>query len=322
MKSIKTSEFSNLNKTDFVLSFLKFVSNKYFNRIFGKNVFPITYGRKLLTPGSANDCLYQLIQDDKPFIVGRFGTTEMNSIGQVIKNEMGLGKIRELERRSLVINAGFFPDDIENFKRFAALNLELCPHIDMLGILNSRFEDYVIRHFMKDTQIANLTFIEPYYFENPWSKALEDKKVLVIHPFSDTIKSQYQKRHLLYKNPDILPEFELSLIKSVQTVAGNKSEFSTWFHALNSMFEQAMKIQFDIAIIGCGAYGLPLAIKLKQGGKKAVHMGGATQILFGIKGSRWDQHPIISTFYNEYWVRPGKSERPENAGLVEDSCYW
>ena len=40
---------------------------------------------------------------------------------------------------------------------------------------------------------------------------------------------------------------------------------------------------FDIALIGCGAYGFPLAAFVKGIGKKAVHIGGPLQLFFGIK---------------------------------------
>ena len=59
-------------------------------------------------------------------------------------------------------------------------------------------------------------------------------------------------------------------------------------------------------------------------GKKSVHLGGATQVLFGIKGKRWEgelKH-IGDKFYNEYWVRPLESERPKNYLSVEQGCYW
>jgi hypothetical protein len=145
---------------------------------------------------------------------------------------------------------------------------------------------------------------------------------LVIHPFSETISEQYKKRQDIFENKDVLPQFELITLKAIQTIAGNKSQFQNWFDALNYMLEKAMSKDFEVAIIGCGAYGLPLAIKLKQVGKQAIHMGGATQILFGIKGARWDYHPIISKLYNQNWVRPAKSEIPERSYLVEESCYW
>ena len=96
------------------------------------------------------------------------------------------------------------------------------------------------------------------------------------------------------------------------------------------------KIDFDIAIIGCGAYGLPLAAHVKRIGKQAVHMGGGTQLLFGILGKRWteqysgsfhyrpgidislDYHPL----FNEYWVFPGQNEKPKGSDKVDNSCYW
>ena len=51
-------------------------------------------------------------------------------------------------------------------------------------------------------------------------------------------------------------------------------------------------------------------------------MGGATQILFGIKGNRWDQHSVIGKLYNEAWVRPNENETPKKAGINEGACYW
>jgi glycerol-3-phosphate dehydrogenase len=90
------------------------------------------------------------------------------------------------------------------------------------------------------------------------------------------------------------------------------------------MCERALEIDFDVAIIGCGAYGMPLASKLKNAGKQAIHLGGATQLLFGIKGNRWENgYPTkIATFFNDAWVRASAEETPQNAYTVERGCYW
>ena len=61
---------------------------------------------------------------------------------------------------------------------------------------------------------------------------------------------------------------------------------------------------------------------MKCHGKQVIHMGGATQLLFGIKGKRWDTHPVIKNLYNEHWVRPEAHERPEGAETIESGCYW
>jgi hypothetical protein len=78
----------------------------------------------------------------------------------------------------------------------------------------------------------------------------------------------------------------------------------------------------EIIILGCGAYGFPLASKLKAAGKQVIHLGGATQLLFGIKGKRWDNNPPTAALYNEYWTRPAPQEYPPGALKVEGGCYW
>jgi hypothetical protein len=61
-----------------------------------------------------------------------------------------------------------------------------------------------------------------------------------------------------------------------------------------------------------------LAAHIKRMGKKAVHLGGSTQFMFGITGKRWEGNPFI----NEHWVRPSLEETPAKAALVEGGCYW
>lgn len=110
---------------------------------------------------------------------------------------------------------------------------------------------------------------------------------------------------------------------------GGDLDFKDWFEALRKMEDDIDKLDFDIAIIGCGAYGLPLAAHIKQSGRKAIHLGGVTQILFGIKGKRWEnpvqkmcKYGYYPDLMNEYWVRLVESEKPRTANQVEGGCYW
>jgi hypothetical protein len=157
--------------------------------------------------------------------------------------------------------------------------------------------------------------MEPFFKKDPWTVALTGKKVLVIHPFEESIRSQYNNKKHLFGDPRILPDFHLKTLKAIQSSASAKTDFSNWFEALEHMQEQTRSIDFDVAIIGCGAYGFPLAAFVKKLGKKAVHIGGSVQVLFGIKGRRWEEHPRIPSLFNEYWVRPLPSETPENFAL-------
>lgn len=228
-----------------------------------------------------------------------------------------------MNKADIFNNAGFFPQDREKVIRFGELMMEYSQELDMLGVWYIPYEEYFINKLTKNTVLTKLRTYEPWNAAIPWTRCLKNKKVLVVHPFVKTIQSQYEKREQLFANTDMLPKFELLTYKAVQTIAGNRDpRFDDWFEALDFMFSDIMKMDFDVAILGCGAYGFPLAAKIKQAGKQAVHIGGATQLLFGIKGSRWDHHPTISKLYNEYWVRPGEKEKPEGFHKIESGCYW
>lgn len=156
----------------------------------------------------------------------------------------------------------------------------------------------------------------------------EGKRVLVVHPFKQSIVRQYnENRTKLFKSPDILPDFQLEVIQSVQSIAGEKTRFKDWFEALDYMKEEISKKEFDLLITGCGAYGLPLAAFGKELGKKAIHLGGGTQLLFGIKGRRWEgkyhgDDTRFADLFNEYWIYPSKDETPKYSKNIEGGCYW
>ncbi len=282
------------------------------------------YGRRLEPLESVQETIFQLISSGEPFMVGRMGGVESSVAMQAISVEMELRKdIEGKLKKQAQINAGFFPSTTENLMKFSGLMQDSLKKIDILGSSRANNEEFLINGNMpKGALLTDIGNLEPYYATNPWSRALVGKKVLVIHPFSESIARQYLHREKLFKNANILPEFDLYTLKAVQSIAGTKTVFNDWFEALEYMYNEAMKIDFDIAIIGCGAYGFPLAAKLKQAGKQAIHLGGATQILFGVWGSRWDSIAPIKVLKNEYWIRPSEEETPQGVEKVEGACYW
>lgn len=278
----------------------------------------------ILNLQDANDYIRLSLESNKPFMTGRFGDSELRSVVCYLNRRMGLSKsYPDYARIAITRNAGFFPGTDDMIDKFAELMLNSCFYVDILAVWFNLMEDYVYNQFgpVKQTCVY-LKSLEPFWFHNPWSGALKGKRVLIIHPFEETIKAQYRKREALFNNPDVLPEFELLTLKAVQTIGGESDQFATWFDALDQMYNQAMLMDFDVALIGCGAYGLPLAAKIKAAGRSAIHMGGVTQMLFGIKGGRWDSRPDYVALYNEHWCRPSVTEKPKVASQVENACYW
>lgn len=277
--------------------------------------------RDFLSAEETNEYIRQGLLADKPFMACRLGANESFTMRTYEFHHL------ENEKKALgqlCTHAGFFPNEKVYAERFAAMMRGSMGQMDWCGVLQYPFDDYFLnRYSPKSCKAGILYAIDPVVYEMPWTQTLAGKKVLVIHPFANTIERQYEKRALLFPGRNVLPDFELHTIRAVQTSAGERDErFGDWFEALDYMTKQAEKIDFDIALLGCGAYGLPLAARIKQMGKKAVHIGGGLQILFGIKGRRWDENSNINRMYNDAWVYPDVSETPKGASIVEGACYW
>lgn len=279
-------------------------------------------GGKLTTLEKGESLISDEILRDKPSMIARFGSVEIKGL-LYPKSLLLKSFAKERVYKSMYINAGFFPVNNESLEHFSSLMFEEMENLDVLG--SWRIEELFLRKKMPRSKLVPLESLEPYYCENPWTKSLEGKKVLVVHPFAETIEKQYaEKRELLFENKDVLPLFKsLETVKAVQTIAGNgDTNFADWFEALDYMKSEIEKKDFEVAIIGCGAYGFPLAAHVKKIGKKAVHMGGATQMLFGIKGKRWQNDPAFNSIINEHFIYPLDADIPANADKVENACYW
>lgn len=294
----------------------------------------------------ANDLIFELLSNDKPCMISRFGTGEIGIVNNYltvhsndslikrsldyITDSTGLPWWDKLVYKSMHLNAGIFPTNIETLERFSERYLNDIPLIDLLGSFNYTERFMPLRD---DVINVHLECLYPFFVEKPWTRILTGKKVLVVHPFVETIRQQHEQHRKLFDNPLIYPDYKLLTVKAVQSNAGADVPFTDWFEALKYMEDAISQIDFDFAIIGCGAYGLPLAAHVKRMGKKSIHFGGGSQLLFGIKGKRWDNDAYhwpnlpqlntnYSSLYNEYWTRPNESETPKSANNVEGACYW
>lgn len=292
---------------------------KYYNKLKKEYIkFNEYKGKKILSGAQGNKYIFDKIKGEDPFFITRIGATELEVLSYYLyKNK----EYDEYIKSKAHKHAGIFPEKNDSLNDFSEEYLNSIQKADCIGVWFNKNEGKIIDS-NSECVLTELRALEPYYWDNPWSEMLNNKKVLIIHPFKETIEKQYKQREKIFRNSEILVDFDLQVLKSVQSMKGNHVEFNTWTNALNSMKDEIDKYDFDIAIIGAGAYGLPLGAYIKSIGKQAIHMGGATQLLFGIKGTRWDNHEFISKLYNESWVRPGNDEIYKGAEKVEGGCYW
>lgn len=315
---------------------------KIYGKLFGSK--SSTYDRGITDPDKASEQIYNLLASGKPCMIARYGAFELatviNFLGVKNTQHSCLKYITGHEFQwwwnkrlmgFMQSNAGFFPSTEENLMRFGEMMLEDSKQLDILGSWQP-YEQTMIKGLKLNLTKVTLLALEPYWSKNPWSRILEGKKVLVIHPFASLIEKQYnEKREVLFADKRVLPKFKLKTIKAVQSLGGD-CEFSDWFEALDSMKKQMDATDYDIVLLGCGAYGFPLAAHAKRMGKQSVHLGGALQLLFGIRGKRWDNPEFgkkslcakggYGLLFNPHWVYPSANEMPKTANLVEGGCYW
>lgn len=316
--------------------FILKVLRKLYTKAFGSYQLPALQREE--NPDKISDMIYDLLISDKPCMIARFGSTEMfalvNYLGVNSKTHSIIDYIRGKQSEwwwsKNVMNqmqqwSGFFPPTPENMQKFGDMMMGDIKYVDILGSWLS--QEYYFLKYLSKVSLIDLELLNPFWAHKPWSRILHGKKILVVHPFAETIKSQYYNREKLFKDKNILPDFELFTLKAVQSLGGRSNQFENWFDALNWMKNEMDKIDYDICLIGCGAYGFPLAAHAKRIGKKAVHLGGSLQLLFGIRGKRWEDPNYnikynYSTLMNDFWVKPDTTEIPQDAVRVEGGCYW
>ena len=172
--------------------------------------------RPFMDPDAASDAVTGLLAAEKPCMVARFGSTELNLWTNVRGIRSGrkeiwpfvTGKIPQWwwnreGQEQMRTHSGFFPVDEDSLFAFADLMDRDLTELDLLG--SWRPEERFLE--LDDIPKIPLVYLEPFWSERPWTRLLEGKKVLVVHPFAEAIEAQYARRELLFRRPDILPQY-------------------------------------------------------------------------------------------------------------------
>lgn len=283
-----------------------------------------TYRKPLLSYTDANNFIADAIELNKPCMITRLGASELKAANNYIVN--GLSNYNNLHTEiveELFTHSGVFPNDATIATRFCDHYIQSIKAANLIGVWENKGEDLLLHLLTSDTALCSLGHLEPFFIANPWTAKLKGKKVLAIHPFESTIRKQYEKRADLFSDKTMLPDFDLKTIIAVQSLSGADNRFRDWFEAEEYLENAILKTDFDVAIIGAGSYGLPLAAFIKQLGKVAIHLGGASQLIFGIKGKRWLEREKYANLFNEYWAFPAEDEKPAAGGKVDGiGPYW
>ncbi len=282
------------------------------------------------------DCLRSALATKRGCLLGRNGTIEIQAIQSFQKS---LGGIPGPIAAKLELHAGVFPSTRESLSSWVREYLEAIRSINQDPVVSGWFaptreiERAMFSELSPRSAQIPLRSLEPYYVEpeKRWTNLLNGKKVCVVTSFAETAHSQiFQRRQIWGADAESLlpPETEWVFVQTGYSpvLAHGRAEWPVdcdgWQDAVAYMEKKISEHRPDVCLIGCGGLGMILGARCKKMGIATLVLGGATQVLFGIKGNRWASHSVISKFWNDAWVWPSTQETPRGAGQIEGACYW
>lgn len=282
-------------------------------------------------------CIENALEKKEGALIGRNGTIELETLLFRLFGSMPNQAYPPSVSKRLELHAGIWPSDKKSIDNWVFQMLEAIRLCDVL--VAGWYEPLKVpeeKLLQKTNTFAPripLRSLEPYYVspEERWTQLLAGQRVAVVSSFTKTIEEQLDKRELLWPvaTDSLLPaNVEWVFVQTgyvpalAQGVAEWPSDISSWDVAVMSIVKQVVESKASIVMIGCGGLGMLIGCELKKRGIVAIVLGGATQVLFGIKGGRWSTHSVISQLWTDAWVYPKASETPRGASLIEGGCYW
>ena len=270
-------------------------------------------------------------------LIGRNGTIELEALlyrlYQAAPNQQYPAHIS----KRLEMHAGIWPSEKKSVDKWV---FQLVEAIRLSDVLVAGWYEPLKQQEERLLQATNalapripLRSLEPYYVapERRWTQLLAGQRVAVVSSFTKTIEEQLEKREeiwpiatdsLLPANVEWVPIQTGYAPALAKGIAEWPSSIQSWDVAVSHIVKEVVHSKASIALIGCGGLGMLIGAELKKQGIIAIVLGGATQVLFGIKGQRWATHSVISHFWNEAWMWPKETETPRGASLIEGGCYW
>ena len=281
-------------------------------------------GKNILSVNDSHTYIRKLIDSNRPFALGRNGQAEVVFLEKLETDRLfHTHKAQKKQMYSCFNGKKEIELYYETVKNAYAMAEGNCVWE------NVAMEEIVLKKMSPQSVLLNIQAMHVYDFfdyAECWTQALKGKKVLVVSIFAEQIENQYKfNRNRIHKNKNLLPEFQLETVQSVWWFKEQEdNRFNSWFECLDYLENECLKKDFEIALISCGPFSFPLAARLKAAGKQAIQIGGALQLLFGIKGKRWN-HICEGVYYNDYWVMPGEKtfiEHPNEVDKVQGGPYW
>lgn len=296
---------------------------------------------------SLNTEISNLILAEQPSSIIRVGNTEGYFLETIFNNE----KFSEELFNWLAYPAGVYPiDNIDYLKNiWATINFKAINNSNILGFVDISNSIQNNKNFLQTFANNKTTFfkediivLDPGYLsnlgitdvicKNPWTKNLNNKKVLIISSHIASITEQWKNITNIWGTlrSNIVPFNLVGIVRAPFHPLLDSRQYlncKNWNDTLLAMCKEMDKIDYDVALIAAGAYAPALANHAKLSDKIGITVGGTLQLYFGILGSRWTKASVYAPWnklFNEHWKYPLEEDLPQNKHIFNqfEQAYW
>ncbi len=287
------------------------------------------------------DALRAALEHGNPFAAGKIGNTEQHLLSYYMLCEQSQTpvKTRMLEmwlKHYAVAYAGLFPPDTEFYFEYGKIFRDALYQMDFVGLFrheSAALELELVNYFGLRKSLTRFQNLHPDRSipddaSNCYLPFLRDKKILLVCPFGNLLASR-ATREIFEGVWRVSGKkfFEPARVEGLEFPYGFAREtwtrYATCLDLLDEIQNEIARRDFDVALIGAGGMGIPLAAFVKRSGKIGIMLGGHLQVLFGVKGARWKKDPTWrDTYFNEWWIDMPESYRPKRGDNTGDASYW
>ena len=268
--------------------------------------------------------LQATINSGDRFFIGRLSGNETKITGLWAKGCNIIGDIVYMMSN----NAGIKLNTRADLDMYVSAYLKAIDSCTLLGVWDGGMHEQAIELYehlngkYDDKYIPAQSLEAFYYFDHPtYAPLFKDKTILVVSSHENTIRQQIPILDALFPKK-IFENCKFIVIKPPQQHAGH-SDGRSWTYHMEEFKANLRELSFDIALVSCGGFGMPICDFIYSDLKKStMYIGGGLQLFFGIMGSRWSSNLFIRTLRNKKWCYPLEVDKPKGFMNVEGGCYW
>lgn len=230
---------------------------------------------------------------------------------------------------------GIYPVTLDFILRFNQDYVESLNKLDFYALRGVGNEAAMLNAYQISARLIDFGDLEPDRSprasdpDNCYLYSFARKRVLLVSPIANLLAGRANKQVFegvweKIGKPWFAPKAVVPVEIPFAMARATRVRHPTVFDLCEWIMDQVERKDFDIALIGASGLGIPLAARIRDMGKVAISIGSDLQILFGVKGRRWEERASWrKRYFNEYWINvPPEYCFPEMGDMGDGGAYW